>query len=292
MEAKLKSLKVPELKSLLSKASLPVSGKKEDLIARIIASPVASAAFQSPNVPNSGNTAPATTGPASVDDDLLKPPEEFDWGATPDVESATAPANETTAPALTTTASASSPPAAKTAAAPRSAITTKVAPTPTAAIKAPSNPVPAANPTSVTTSTVTGAVDSTAPAAKTAATTVPVDDEMAKRQARAERFGIPLVEPKKVIPKAVPKVATVPSTTAGAAETEAKKAARAARFQSAQSSKPTPATTIGHRPVGASKAAVGPIDPIEEEKKRKRAERFAIKTGDTGAPPEKKVKAS
>lgn len=41
MEAKLQSLRVPELKELLQKASLPTNGYKPDLIKRLLENPSA-----------------------------------------------------------------------------------------------------------------------------------------------------------------------------------------------------------------------------------------------------------
>jgi hypothetical protein len=63
MEAKLKSLKVPELKDILLKAAEPPPAKaaKADLIARILASEKAVAAYNTKFAPK---------------DDLLAPPEE------------------------------------------------------------------------------------------------------------------------------------------------------------------------------------------------------------------------
>lgn len=46
MEAKLQSLKVPELKELLQAAELPVSGNKADLIKRLLENPQATASLE------------------------------------------------------------------------------------------------------------------------------------------------------------------------------------------------------------------------------------------------------
>jgi len=46
MEAKLQSLKVPELKELLQTADLPVSGNKADLIKRLLENPKATASLE------------------------------------------------------------------------------------------------------------------------------------------------------------------------------------------------------------------------------------------------------
>lgn len=45
MEAQLQSLKVPELKDLLQKASLPITGNKPDLIKRLLENPAATASL-------------------------------------------------------------------------------------------------------------------------------------------------------------------------------------------------------------------------------------------------------
>ncbi|KAJ7072488.1 hypothetical protein C8F01DRAFT_1243539 [Mycena amicta] len=66
MEAKLKSLKVAELKDLLKGQTLPAKANKVDLIARIIASKEATDAYNAKYAPK---------------DDLLAPPEDLDWDA-------------------------------------------------------------------------------------------------------------------------------------------------------------------------------------------------------------------
>lgn len=67
MDAKLKSLKVVDLKDILAKAavSAPAKANKQELIARIVASPQAIAVYnkQYPSKPPT--------------DDLLAPPEEY-----------------------------------------------------------------------------------------------------------------------------------------------------------------------------------------------------------------------
>ncbi|KAJ4468213.1 hypothetical protein J3R30DRAFT_3715142 [Lentinula aciculospora] len=72
MEAKLKSLKVVDLKQILTKGNVTLSGKanKADLIARIVASPVAIDAF---------NTLYPSEPALTAHDDLLAPPEDLDW---------------------------------------------------------------------------------------------------------------------------------------------------------------------------------------------------------------------
>ncbi|KAJ4498321.1 hypothetical protein C8R41DRAFT_938645 [Lentinula lateritia] len=72
MEAKLKSLKVVDLKQILTRASAVPAGKanKADLIAKIIATPAAVDAFNALH--------PSKPAPPSHDD-LLAPPEDLDW---------------------------------------------------------------------------------------------------------------------------------------------------------------------------------------------------------------------
>ncbi|KAJ7132893.1 hypothetical protein C8R43DRAFT_1133443 [Mycena crocata] len=89
MEAKLKTLKVPELKDILSRAQQPPPAKaaKSDLISRIIASKEATQIYNQKYGPK---------------DDLLAPPEDLDW----DVDQVNAPETPVEQPAA-------NPPAAK-----------------------------------------------------------------------------------------------------------------------------------------------------------------------------------
>ncbi|KAF8513166.1 hypothetical protein BU17DRAFT_68935 [Hysterangium stoloniferum] len=255
MEAKLKSLRVPDLRELLSKASVtvPAKAKKEDLIAKILASPAALEAFGHQEAPN-GEKRKVTAPPQSgVDDDLLAPPEEFDWDPSADASSAK-PAEIT----------------AKTAPPP------VPAPAPTAAVAAPPS----------TTKTIT----TTTSKPEAATTTAAQDDELEKRRKRAARFGIPLVEPKgqkreqKPAPGAngakAPRAAPRANLTAQEAE---KAAARAARFgmpnvtgaataTTAASVVPTTAAAVTPQKRARSPAAV---DKEEMERRKKRAERFS-----------------
>ena len=93
MEAKLQSLKVPELKDLLTKASLPVTGNKPDLIKRLLENPSATSSLGDAEAP-----APETEAAPSA-------PEE-----------PAAPAAETPTPAATTEAAEAPVPQALAAA--------------------------------------------------------------------------------------------------------------------------------------------------------------------------------
>ncbi|KAK7057317.1 C2H2 type zinc-finger-domain-containing protein [Favolaschia claudopus] len=91
MEAKLKTLKVAELKELLTKAQQPPPPKatKSDLIARIVASKEATDVYNAKYAPK---------------DDLLAPPEDLDW----DVEQVNSP-TEPPPPSSSTPASVPAP---------------------------------------------------------------------------------------------------------------------------------------------------------------------------------------
>jgi SAP domain-containing ribonucleoprotein len=71
-EAKLKSLKVVDLKDILSKASVSVPAKanKQDLIARILASPPALEVYNKQQNPNAATSAPPNS--ATATDDLVR----------------------------------------------------------------------------------------------------------------------------------------------------------------------------------------------------------------------------
>ncbi|KAJ7287700.1 hypothetical protein C8J57DRAFT_1284633 [Mycena rebaudengoi] len=116
MEAKLKSLKVPELKDILLKAAEPPPAKaaKADLIARILASEKAVAAYNTKFAPK---------------DDLLAPPEDLDW----DVDQPTVP--ETPAPPVQKPPAPAPPVVAEKPAA-AAPISTPAAPPPTASATA------------------------------------------------------------------------------------------------------------------------------------------------------------
>ncbi|WFD00747.1 hypothetical protein MYAM1_003499 [Malassezia yamatoensis] len=80
MESKLQSLKVPELKELLTKASLPINGNKPDLIQRLLENPSATTSLSS-----------TETEPSQQKESV---PEKSE-GSVPKSETSTAKATET-----------------------------------------------------------------------------------------------------------------------------------------------------------------------------------------------------
>ncbi|OAX44163.1 hypothetical protein K503DRAFT_765316 [Rhizopogon vinicolor AM-OR11-026] len=224
MDSKLKSLKVPELKEILSKASIPPgNAKKQDLINKILANPPAIDIFHTLYP----NTKPSVTkqAPPPPNDDLLAPPEEVDWT----VEEAT--------PVVTPTPTTPKQPPASP---PKSSSTSKQPP---ATVPAPAT----AHPPSVQ-STSTETPTST-------------DEEAAKRKARAARFNIDYVEPTKSSQQRQKKEKI---STASPREDPIKLQSRAERFGTS-----TTKTTTRKRA-----APVEQVDPEEQERRRKRAERF------------------
>ncbi|ELU38460.1 CAP-Gly domain-containing protein [Rhizoctonia solani AG-1 IA] len=297
MEAKLKALKVAELKEILTKSSTPIPSKanKADLIAKILATPdalklagggeaaasaPAPAVAAEPVAPAAPAPAPAAEAAAKpVDDDLFTTTrvdriDRFDWegtGAKPD-----------------TGASAEAKPA-------EPASTTE------------STPAPTKEDASKSTQEETKSADGDAKPAEGGAPKG-VDEELERRKARAARFGIPLVEnpvstkgaggaggrgrkgkkgaeekekpasgaaasgakaeekkevAKKPEEKKEKKEEKPKAVKISAKEADAKLAARAARFGISTAPKA---------------AAGGSADPAEDEKRKKREARF-------GAPP-------
>ncbi|KIK67096.1 hypothetical protein GYMLUDRAFT_37135 [Collybiopsis luxurians FD-317 M1] len=224
MEAKLKALKVVDLKAILSKANVSVTSKatKADLVSKILASTTAVQAY---------NTL-YPSEPTSTNDDLLALPEELDWTV-----------DEVSSSKVEEHASQKTEPPAD------SAPNSSSAPPPTL-VK-----------------------DSTATAEPPASTTnsSSEDPELEKRRKRAERFGIPLVEPKSQ------KVPTTQSTK----DTDKLKA-RAERFglklgAGAANGK----AESGKQGPGSKRKRDAPpvtqVDPEEVERRQKRAERFGLK---------------
>ncbi|KAJ7084276.1 hypothetical protein B0H15DRAFT_951526 [Mycena belliarum] len=113
MEAKLKTLKVVDLKDILAKAAQPPPQKatKSDLIARILASKDAVAVYNQKFAPK---------------DDLLAPPEDLDW----DVDQANPPDQPNPSAASAAAAKTASKPAPVAVPAPASPTAPASAPTP------------------------------------------------------------------------------------------------------------------------------------------------------------------
>lgn len=104
MESKLQSLKVAELKALLTSAGLAVSGNKPDLIQRLLENPAATASL------GGGEEAPAVASPAPAPAATAAPPtvsQPATSTPTPAPASAPAPAADTLAAASPTTAETS-----------------------------------------------------------------------------------------------------------------------------------------------------------------------------------------
>ena len=160
-------LKVAELKEELGKRSLPVSGKKEELVARLLESEGKS----------KSSTANADLG------DLAPPEDDYDWD-----EPATKayPSTE-----MEVTSSTAKQPETKAAPAPAPA-----PPSVTKAAAAPKQPLEAPKPSSETTAKPPPVAESTE------STDEALAAELEKRKRRAERFGIPVADSVKALERA------------------------------------------------------------------------------------------
>jgi len=244
-EGKLKSLKVVDLKDILSKASVSVPAKanKQDLIARILASPAALDVYNRLQNPNASTSAAPVS--ATATDDLLAPPEDFDWegdetGPADALPAKEAPTNKQPAPVSAKTAKPPSKAAAKPTPSPK-----KPGPAPVAA--------PSATP-------VTEPADNVAV----------IDEELEKRKKRAARFGVPLVETPKPRPSPTKRASNAPrnaATPTAPLDNPDKLQARAARFGTGKPAEPV---------IGKKRSVEEMVDPEELEKRKKRAERFGI----------------
>ncbi|KAG0350867.1 hypothetical protein BC939DRAFT_279120 [Gamsiella multidivaricata] len=278
-----RKLKVNELKEQLQLAGLSVNGKKEELVARLLEHQKAEEEAASAAGP------PTDTG------------ETFDWDESKfDVDDLAPPSDPVTA---TSAASAMTP-----AVAPSSTTTT------TATTKAgPGKPTSAAG---TSTTAPAAATTSTAEVASTAGTTSPVPAsgsvqsqqtvndsdvlkaEFEKRKNRAARFGIPLKEQDKAIERAARFGVPVPASAAaslakatGTATSKAPASPKALPTKPASIASQIPADVLSKRQqrfgtqapaaggasgASAAKKPAQVLDPAEEEKKRKRAEKFGL----------------
>ncbi|KAI5118918.1 hypothetical protein M0805_003742, partial [Coniferiporia weirii] len=263
-----KALKVVDLKDLLARAGVPIPAKanKPDLIANIIASPSALDVFHetySKGTKSSGTSTPKPAAAAAAakpvspvraevekevpavemekDENFLAPPEPFDWSASSEISAATTakPASKSATNASTKTPT---PPNASTTTVPSSAV------------------APATS----------DGTNSVAPLTE--------DEEAAKRRARAERFGIPVVAPskpsvtrgKKAAPTKDANAKKAPVKDVVVPDDSEKLNARAARF--GNDVKPT---TSKNAILGQKRSAPAEaVDAEELERRRKRAERF------------------
>ncbi|ODN73259.1 hypothetical protein L202_07812 [Cryptococcus amylolentus CBS 6039] len=237
MDVQLQKLKVTDLKEILSKASLPQTGKKDDLIKRIIENNLS----------------------AEVQQEELTDPDAIDGTNVP----ASAP-EATTAPAAPNT--------------------TLIDPTDTTTIPPPVEPLVPTDAPSADADPLAAASDASAPEPELTA------DQKAMK-ARAERFGVPFQLPKPkpaaAAPAAPKEAAPKPAEKqkAGAIDknplgySDEVLARRTAKFGAVEKKTAAPAPAAAAKP---EEKAPEPVDPeaaarlaAEEEKKRKRLEKFA-----------------
>ncbi|KAF7794485.1 hypothetical protein EIP86_005619 [Pleurotus ostreatoroseus] len=238
-ESKLKALKVPELKEILNQAKVafPARANKADLIAKILGSQPALDVYNQLH------------GVPSEQQEVQQPAEEPTpraQVAEPEVYVALrtrrGPHSQSLRPEVSSTELLEEP---------------EPAPEPTPAAKPAEAPAPAeTQPTPAEPSE---------------------DEELAKRKARAARFNIPLVEPSKPkTPKTkdAAKVATTPATQPPVGEDPDKLAARAKRFGITEKAAPPAPATNGRGKKRSAPVDESPADPEEEERRKKRGERF------------------
>ncbi|KZT63195.1 hypothetical protein DAEQUDRAFT_815788 [Daedalea quercina L-15889] len=245
MEAKLKALKVVDLKDILTRASVSVPSKsnKNDLIARILASPAALDVYHARNLPETPKATFNKPAEEQVRPTREDPPSEVPSKLLPPTVAQTPHPSSSALPAMATS------------------------PVKSASF------VPQAS----------SGVPPTAPASAVDASSAPKstdDEEFEKRKARATRFGLPLVEPTN--PSAEPRKAGKnakwgPSTP----DDPERLAARAARFGVVQPSVAQAAAQGNGRKRNAPPMEA--IDAEELEKRRKRAERFGTSVAGTNA---------
>ncbi|KAH9935406.1 uncharacterized protein B0H18DRAFT_1207035 [Fomitopsis serialis] len=261
MDAKLKALKVVDLKDILTRAavSIPSKSNKNDLIARILASPAALDVYNAQHSPKAPDAVPGQPEKQQTQ------PERDEVVCLSVFLSRRAKVySVATFRASPTTCSAS---AAQNTHPP-----------------SPARPQVATSPPSKPASSVAHASPSTAVALASNATSTPKsaeDEEFERRKARAARFGLPLVEPTKPSAEQI-KPAKSAKLAAPLLDDPNKLAARAARFGTGQ---PAAAQTTTVQTNGRKRNAppVEAADEEELEKRRKRAERFGTSVVGTKA---------
>jgi len=253
MESRLKALKVVELKEILTKAgvAIPAKANKPDLIAKIIETPAALEVFEltrgggdkekfvgtpaggaTPQPPQSATVSRLASETPATPNDLLAPPEPFDWSSGGGVTEATGKAASAGGQSESLPSTSAEVAAGPISSDPSSKLEAKAVVNKSTAESAPEEE----------------------------------DEEAKRRRQRAERFGIPIVEPKKPRP-------------AKAQQTQAKPQKAAA----SQMDKSTTLKSTANGTNGKTSSGARVIVKEDVEKLQKRAERFSIKAEDTSA---------
>ncbi|TDL24324.1 hypothetical protein BD410DRAFT_786440 [Rickenella mellea] len=275
MESKLKALKVVELREILTKANveIPSRAHKPDLIAKIIASPKAIEIF------NGSNADGASSSPGAAPSATPTVLPQNDVASVPTVAMSQLSSKDTLTPPETSLAPKAVEPRKPTSTNKTNATVPKASTipvTPDVVEKSSLHPAAPA-PTSVS-------GDSATANAPQEVNNV-VDEQLERRRKRAERFGIPLVEPSKSVGRKTQKHSRNSSNTPGSPATPSPAATNGA--------KPTPSlpddlekikarqerfgtnAAIPAQLAGKKRGSPAPDDE-EMERRRKRAERFGL----------------